>query len=468
MPDAAQDETSTGRSIVLGRWSRATSANLDLMSTLIPPPAAEAPGPANREAYDSWIGARQIASLGSNAGASPLPFQGWHHFKEAFPPELVRLAVDEHIAPVRACFDPFGGSGTSALTAQFLGVDSTTIEVNPFLVDLIRAKLARYDADHLARTFFSLCRGAKRHRGQHADILARLPPSFVQPGTADRWIFNALVAHQLAAYIAEIDKVTDDDERRLFRVLLGGLLIEVSNVVVNGKGRRYRRGWRQRGVAPEDVTAIFAARVQSAISDVYRFADRPRASAEVVLGDARATIPGQRFDIAVFSPPYPNSFDYTDVYNVELWSLGYLRTAADNRRLRQSTFTSHVQLQREYAAAPNGSPLLSQCVVALAEIRHELWSRWIPCMIGGYFHDLLTVLGTVKDGLHDGGRCWVVVGDSRYGGVFVPTGRILAELAAAAGWTVESAKPFRSMRSSAQHGGRSELAETLLVLGRAD
>ena len=32
-------------------------------------------------------------------------------------------------------------------------------------------------------------------------------------------------------------------------------------------------------------------------------------------------------DLAVFSPPYPNSFDYTDVYNVELWAMGYLRNS---------------------------------------------------------------------------------------------------------------------------------------------
>ena len=60
----------------------------------------------------------------------------------------------------------------------------------------------------------------------------------------------------------------------------------------------------------------------------------------------------------------------------------------------------------------------------------------------------------------------VVVGDSRYGGVFVPTGQILGDLARAAGWSVKETKPFRSMRSSAQHGGKSELAETLLVLQR--
>ncbi len=368
---------------------------------------------------------------------------------------------------MRRCLDPFGGSGTSALTAQFLGVASTTIEVNPFLVDLIRAKLARYDADDLARTFVMLCRGVKRQPAGDSEVFARLPASFVEPGANDQWIFGTPVADRLARYAAEIGRITNEDHRRLFRVLLGGLLIEVSNVVVNGKGRRYRRGWRQRRIDPEDVTAIFTDRVRSAISDVHRFADRSRPAARVILGDSRACMPQERFDVAVFSPPYPNSFDYTDVYNVELWVLGYLGSTADNHRLRQSTFTSHVQLHRDYGPAPDGSPLLAASLADLAEVRERLWSRWIPSMIGGYFHDLSRVLSQIKGRLNDGGRCWVVVGDSRYGGVFVPTGRILAELAVAAGWTVDAAKPFRSMRSSAQHGGRSELAETLLVMSHA-
>ena len=438
------------------------------MSTLVPPPPDHTSRLPSRACYDAWIGARRVASLGTNTGASPLAFQRWHHFKEAFPPELVRLAIDQHKTTVRACLDPFGGSGTSGLTAQFLGVESTTIEVNPFLVDVIRAKLARYDADDLARTFFSLRRGVKRQQSRDGDLFARLPPSFVEPGADDRWIFDTAVAGRLARYVAEIEQIANDDYRRLFRVLLGGLLIEVSNVVVNGKGRRYRRGWREREIRPEDVTELFTARVQSAISDIHRFADRARPVADVILGDARSSIPEEPFDIAVFSPPYPNSFDYTDVYNVELWILGYLSSAEDNYRLRQSTFTSHVQLHRDYAPPPEGSPLLAESLASLGEVRDRLWSRWIPSMIGGYFHDLSTVLSLLRARLSDGGRCWVVVGDSRYGGVFVPTGRILAELAAAAGWTVDSAKPFRSMRSSAQHGGRSELAETLLVLGHAD
>jgi hypothetical protein len=62
-------------------------------------------------------------------------------FKEAFSPKFVVDALASMPHTPRRCVDPFGGSGTTALTCSFLGIDSVSIEVNPFLADLIEAKL---------------------------------------------------------------------------------------------------------------------------------------------------------------------------------------------------------------------------------------------------------------------------------------------------------------------------------------
>jgi hypothetical protein len=244
-------------------------------------------------------------------------------------------------------------------------------------------------------------------------------------------------------------------------------LVSVSNVVVSGKGRRYRRDWKNRPFQAVDVAHLFGERVRGAISDIHRFAARPAVRVEVLHGDARRVRPKGLYDVAVLSPPYPNSFDYTDVYNVELWVLGYLNDSDENKALRNSTLASHVQLQRAYAAAPGESETLKQTLERLHGIRDNLWSPWIPQMIGGYFADLVTVLRILHDAVAESGACWLVVGDSRYGGIRVPTATVLSELACSCGWAVQAIEPFRSMRSSAQQGGRSELAESLLIFNRA-
>jgi hypothetical protein len=184
-------------------------------------------------------------------------------------------------------------------------------------------------------------------------------------------------------------------------------------------------------------------------------------------GDARervAELPDH--DLAVFSPPYPNSFDYTDVYNVELWTMGYLDGKAANLALRNRTLRSHVQIHRDMAATGVQSALLSETVGRLENVSGHLWNKNIPAMVAAYTADMALILRGISARMRIGGRTYMVVGDSRYSGVDVPVAGILAELSPQFGFRVVRVEPCRSMRASPQQGGRAELAESLVVLER--
>ena len=397
-----------------------------------------------------------------------MPFQDWRHFKEAYAPELVARAVASSRVPVRRCLDPFGGSGTTALACQFLGLHPVTIEVNPFLADLIESKLATYDPDALAGDLGAVIRSARDRTIDPKCVVANLPGTFIEPGVAGKWIFDTAIAARIAVLREAVQALPDDSHRRLFRVLLGGVLVEASNIVVSGKGRRYRGGWQRRTMEPQHVDNLFCKAARRAIAEIHRFRHRPCATYEVYRGDCRTVLAGAATcELAVFSPPYPNSFDYTDVYNVELWMLGYLANAEDNRSLRQSTLCSHVQIARQFPIAPSGSPSLDRSLEELLAVRACLWSRWIPDMVGGYFADLAAVLDQIWGCLPAAGSVWMVLGDSRYAGVQVKTAEITSEIAVSAGWELVSIEPFRSMRASPQQGGRPELAESLVVLTKS-
>ena len=100
----------------------------------------------HRRTAERWFGRDDGSSPWStNHAGLDLPFQRWFRFKEAFAPRAVVDAISGLPGRLSTCTDPFGGSGTTALTCQFLGIRPTTAEVNPFLADLIEAKLARYD-----------------------------------------------------------------------------------------------------------------------------------------------------------------------------------------------------------------------------------------------------------------------------------------------------------------------------------
>lgn len=425
------------------------------------------PAPGRRtDCFDRWTAGRPVASVGTNAGSRLIAFQGWHRFKESFAPELVAAAIASGDQRVSRCYDPFGGSGTTALTCQMLGVPVETTEVNPFLVDAIKSRTHKHDVDELARALRFVRQRARQFPADPDERFHNLPPTFLSPGKNGRYIFGRSVAGRIASLLAAIDQVDGDDMQRFFRVIVGGFLVDVSNVIVSGKGRRYRRRMIDDAEVAALVDDIFAERSATAVRDVMSFADRPSTPVTVHLGDARTHDPDPEIDRSVFSPPYPNSFDYTDVYNLELWVLGYLKNSVDNRSLRQSTLTSHVQVAREFAPAPNGSAALLRTQAALAEVANGLWDRRLPSMIDAYFSDMLGVLNRINRRMASGGEAWMVVGDSQYAGVPVPVAQILGELASQNHWQLVHSTSIRHMRSSAQQGGSRDLPESLVVLRR--
>ena len=416
--------------------------------------------------FQNWIRQRELVSVGTNAGAEVLPFQTWHHFKEAFAPELVARAVRESELEVQRCCDPFGGSGTSALACQFLGVHPVAMEVNPFLADLVIAKLCSYDLDHLIHDVGLVIRRVQADCETQRPSF--LPVTFVEPGKDDRWLFDRCVADRVFQYLGAIDSLAELSHRRLLRVLLGGCLVQLSNVLVNGKGRRYRRNWRKRTLGTGDVDRAFSTAAYGAIGEIGHYSPRLCSDYSVAVGDCREILPTEtKAELCVCSPPYPNSFDYTDIYNVELWMLGYLTDRADNARLRGSTLCSHVQVDRAYPAPPAGSEILNDALGRLRDESCRLWNRRIPDMVAGYFSDMVDVLRGVAKSLVAGGTAWIVIGDSRYAGVLIASARILEELMPQTGLTVESIEPCRSMRSSAQQGGQHMLSEELLILRKS-
>ena len=415
-----------------------------------------------------WLEGRQPEYLSTNAGTREAAYQGWRPFKEAFAPELIEQAVRETSTvlgrKVRSCLDPFGGSGTTSLACQFLGVNPTTIEVNPYLADLIEAKLSSYDVDRLIRDFDTV---VSAPIGRVGSPFAYAPATFVEPGVDDRFIFSKPIARRLASYADRIASVRSVVNRRLFRVLLGNIAVETSNVVVSGKGRRYSRNWQERDASPDSIDDAFKGAVLRAIYKISKFQSRKGKNFELIRGDARTSIPVRRkFDLVVTSPPYPNSFDYTDVYNVELWVCGYLKSYADNRKLRMRTLRSHVQIHRKFDIPNAKSKILEDVVEQLKATRLNLWNKKIPEMIESYFADMEAVLCGIQKSLTVGGRAYVVVGDSRYAGIRIPVADILSEISAGLDLRTITKNPCRSMRGSPQQGSRADLKETLLILSR--
>lgn len=400
-------------------------------------------------------------------GSYDVPFQRWFKFKEAFSPLLVKRLIEESPIPVRRSLDVFGGCGTTGVTSIFLGVQPTIIEVNPFLVDVITAKLGRYDASAVRNAYPSWMRQARAIERSGVAFPDHLPETFVERAGAECWVYPQPVLRRILAYRYALRTVRSSKVRTLFKVLLASVLVEVSNVLVNGKGRKYRANWERQEKTARDVDLALENRLLDVIHDLARFRSRPAVTPRVIHGDARVRLDDvAAADCCIASPPYPNSFDYTDIYNLELWVLGYIRSRSAETSLRHTVLRSHVQRKLKHSRCLVESPTLARVLRRLEAERDSLWNAQIPDMIGSYFSDLELILTKLNRAVRRNGHISLIVADSAYAGITVKVGQILAEIGEELGYKVVDLEQLRLIKSSAQQGWRRNLKEELVRLQR--
>ena len=69
------------------------------------------------------------------------PLHGWYPYLEGYSPAFVELMIGRYCPEARSIFDPFGGAGTTPLTASRLGKKAYFSEINPVFQFLTAAKV---------------------------------------------------------------------------------------------------------------------------------------------------------------------------------------------------------------------------------------------------------------------------------------------------------------------------------------
>lgn len=418
----------------------------------------------HRKVYEMWLSSLNTQAIASSYVPSiTLPFQRWFKFKEAFSPNLIVECLGLASGQIKSCIDPFGGCGTTALTSQFLGIKPILSEVNPFIADVAEAKLQPYTRDNLLEEYLEVRRMVRSTPDQEYQ-LPGAPKTFCEPGIKGRYLYSLETFQQIIKYREAIKSISQPINARLLRVILGSTLVPLSNVLITGKGRKYRKNWQESQRTARDVDMHFERAILQALSDIERYSERATCDYSLHRGNCLDKVDEfDQADCAIFSPPYPNTFDYTDIYNVELWTLGYLQSSADNIALRNATLRSHVQSQFSgRPAALIATPLLSETIFKLDQVRGQLWNSNIPEMIQGYFADLGLLLSKLKSKLRSNASVFMIVGDSSYLDINISVGKILAEIAEELDYEVVEVRSLRKMRKSAQQGGEQSLDEWLV------
>jgi len=355
---------------------------------------------------------------------------GWLRLTPAYSVHLVRELLDRVDVARGPVLDPFCGTGTTLLACAERGIDCTTVELNPFLVWLARAKTARYDAStaKAARGLVARMASAARERSG---------ASFV-PGIhrIERWWNRASVgALGRAAAVERASEETPARARDLGKVALCRALIETANVSFGHQSMSFREADGTPTRARDVASAL-----ERALDDVLSSAEMSleRSKLVVLQGDSRRVdaVTEGRFGAVLTSPPYSNRMSYIRELRPYMYWLGYLTERRDAGELdwraiggTWGSATSRLGTWRPDEAVRVAFPGLGGIVERISA-REPLLGNYVH----RYFEDMTAHVEGLSRVVAPGARVYYVVGNSKFYDVMLPAQDIFAALFEAAGF----------------------------------
>lgn len=401
---------------------------------------------------------------GTFAEAKFEPFHSWYTYLEGYSPAFVEGIRAKYLPKALTILEPFAGSGTTPFTLATRGVKCGYSEVNPVMRWVISSKLAvaglgtserRRLADRLDVSADGIAARVERAEPEQA-LRASYTDCF-----GDSVFFSPEAFQQVLCLRAVADELDQDDPLLARLLVVAGMaqIVKCSLLKRAGDVRYKTKAELEKGV-PDFVLSV-AEHLRRIARDT-RNAPTLAAVPWLVTPNAkhlRAT-PTVNADGVITSPPYLNGTNYIRNTRLELWFSRLMKTGSDLRVLRDQVVTSGIN---DVAASSLGDEDLSPGVAAVvATIRKSAYDQRIPEMVAQYFRDMGTVLEGVATQTVPGATICIDIGDSRYGGIHVPTHDLLVEVAQQHGMHLVERLPLRKRLSK----DKTVLTQEVLILQR--
>ncbi len=371
------------------------------------------------------------------------PFQRWYRYKEGFSVELVEQLIKEYSKRKRGIIlDPFSGSGSTLLAANAMGYSGIGFEVNPFAFFLSKCKLEQYTKEIIERfkeVYEKILLNAKTMDNEY--VLPKLS------------ISEKVFSDDIEKYYMNIGLIIEqcNEDVRICNLLkLGWLacLEPLCNYRKAGNGLKLKKYIKPRIITIDDARIMLLEEYQNMYIDLLKSKSMGETTVynESCLNITKRIKPDSIEGI-IFSPPYANCFDYTEIYKLELWFGKFVSEYSDLKKLRNMSLHSHLNGNLDVEVESKSETLLK----LLVELqKKELWDKRIPKMLQLYYDDMFKVLDESYKVLDNKGFCCIVVGNSAYGGIVFPADLILAEYAEKIGFKVDKIEVDRYIITSSQ------------------
>ncbi len=384
-------------------------------------------------------------SLSNSLNSVNLPRHRWYFYKEGFSPKLVEKAIkDNNLDKDGIVVDPFNGSGTTTLTSSLFGVNSVGIEVNPFTHFLSSVK--QIDTNTQKINYFEDAFLESIEKKKISPLLEF--STFSEKSGRDKYLFNSDVLNAFEGGWHFTNSINSPKPSAVLQLALIISAMRNCNAKRDGKCLRYSESWKEQEFSAQS----FLATIKDVLSEIIDDLNKTRLEVDSKLynSDVRSTINKNSaldgFNLCITSPPYLNTFDYTDIYRPELFLGKFVNDSESLYNLRLRTLRSHIQAKWRLPVRNDFGIIFKKIYQELDGNRDKLMHKNIPLMVQGYFEDMQRVLASLYAKASNGGELWLVVSNSAYANIEIPVDLILADIGSSIGWRLKEIGVLRNVR----------------------
>jgi hypothetical protein len=348
---------------------------------------------------------------------------GWLRLTPAYGVHLVeRLASSLNEGDM--VLDPFCGTGTTALVCAQRGIAAETVDVNPFLIWLTKAKCDTYtESDYEAAA------GLLIHSAQGTHWT---PPIH----DIEKW-WDTTVLQKLANIYRQIqDAPVGEKSRNLLKASFCRLIVKTANVTFGHQSMSFKRNMAVvNGEISEFLDCEFDAILKETIAGAMV---SPKTTARALLGDSRSLdklLPKSRYTAVITSPPYPNRMSYIRELRPYMYWLGFLKNGRQASELdwqaiggTWGTATSNLTKWAPDATVPHEG--FYETIHAIKQGASPILAPYVH----KYFVDTVHHLRSLMPCMKRGGRLYYVVGNSKFYNTMLHTEKIYASIMRAEGF----------------------------------
>ena len=392
------------------------------------------------------------------------PLHNWYPYLEGFGPDFVQSVFANYLPSAKRIIDPFVGSGTTPLVLSSIGVACGYCEANPVLRYVTRIKTTVAGLSDTDRASLAV-----RIRVLAQDLADRVKRTKKDEDLASNYhscfgksVFFSEPVFELVLRLRALTDDLHDGDSFLADALF---LATMSKIVICSQLKRAGdvrfKTEKELLKAPTSIIAEIREQLELMSLDCLRSQLSP-VRASLLASDARTLemIPSFHADGVITSPPYLNGTNYIRNTKLELWFSRFLKSSADLRTFRDAVVTAGIN---DVAGDQDYKPVTESVGAIIAELEKDAYDQRIPRMVAAYFTDMAKVFRGLHRQTTPNAVVCVDIGDSRYGGVHVPTHSLLGDVAQTVGFNLVESVKLRTRLSKDQ----TPLTQELLIFKKA-